>query len=238
MALRRLLVSPEFLFRVETAPDGISADAPYRIQDLSLASRLSFFLWSSIPDEELLVAAESGTLSDPAELTRQVERMLADPRSKAVTENFAGQWLQLRNLATTVRPGDPFSLAFGEALRQGLQRETELFFDSVVRDNRSAVELLTANYTFLNERVAGHYGIPNVQGNHFRRVTLPPDSPRRGLLGHGSILDAHIARDPHIASAPREMGTGQRPGHAATRATSERARPRGPEDPGQGGDDA
>ena len=188
MALRRLLVSPEFLFRVETAPDGISADAPYRIHDLSLASRLSFFLWSSIPDEELLVAAESGTLSDPAELTRQVERMLADPRSKAVTENFAGQWLQLRNLATTVRPGDPFSLAFGEALRQGLQRETELFFDSVVRDNRSAVELLTANYTFLNERVAEHYGIPNVQGNHFRRVILPPDSPRRGLLGHGSIL--------------------------------------------------
>ena len=136
----------------------------------------------------MLELAEEGRLSDPAELTRQVQRMLADSKSAALTENFAGQWLQLRNLSTTIRPGDPFSLAFGETLRQALQRETELFFDYVVRENRSAIDLLTADFTFLNERVAEHYGIPNVQGSHFRKVTLLADSPRRGLLGHGSIL--------------------------------------------------
>jgi hypothetical protein len=188
VALRRLLVSPEFLFRIEAAPDGVAENTSYPVSDLSLASRLSFFLWSSIPDDQLLELAEEGRLSDPAELTRQVQRMLADSKSGALTENFAGQWLQLRNLSTTIRPGDPFSLAFGETLRQALQRETELFFDYIVRENRSAIDLLTADFTFLNERVAEHYGIPNVQGTHFRKVTLPADSPRRGLLGHGSIL--------------------------------------------------
>jgi hypothetical protein len=198
-ALRRLLVSPEFLFRIEADPPktasrtGVAVNVAntepsvYRLSDLDLASRLSFFLWSSVPDDTLLRAAEQARLKDPAVLEHQVERMLADPRSEALTQNFAGQWLQLRNL-DSVRPGDPFSLAFDDSLRIGLRRETELFFDSILRDNRSALELLTANYTFLNERVALHYGIPNVIGSEFRRVQLPADSPRRGILGQGSIL--------------------------------------------------
>ncbi len=189
LALRWLLASPDFLFRVEAPPLDVADADVYRIGDLELASRLSFFLWSSIPDDALLRAAEEGRLSDPAELERQVRRMLADPRADALTRNFAGQWLQLRNLADpAVRPGDPYSLAFDESLRRGMIRETELFFDSIVRENRPALELLTAGYTFLNERVAAHYGVPDVQGSHFRRVALPAGSPRRGLLGHGSIL--------------------------------------------------
>jgi hypothetical protein len=184
-ALRRLLVSPEFLFRIEADP--LPTQHLYKMGDLELASRLSFFLWSSIPDDELLTAAEKGTLKDPLVLDRQVRRMLKDPRSKSLTANFAGQWLQLRNL-DSVRPGDPFSLVFDDSLRYGLRRETELFFDSIVRENRPVPELLTANYTFLNERVALHYGILNVTGSEFRRVQLPEDSPRRGILGQGSIL--------------------------------------------------
>ena len=188
LALRRLLVSPEFLVRVEADPSGVAPGTPYRVTDLALASRLSFFLWSSIPDDELLDVAERGALSRPAELERQVRRMIADPRSKSLTTNFAGQWLQLRNLATVIRPGDPYSLAFDETLRQAMIIETELFFESVVREDRGVLELLTADYTFLNGRLAGHYDIPNVQGAHFRRVTYPTGSPRGGLLGHGSIL--------------------------------------------------
>jgi hypothetical protein len=190
-------VSPEFLFRVEVDPPaaaaragraGVSpARAVYRVPDFDLASRLSFFLWSSIPDAELLDAASRGRLHEPAVLAQQVRRMLADPRAAALTANFAGQWLQLRNMAT-VRPGDPYSLTFDETLRQSMWRETELFFESVLRENRSVIEMLTADYTFLNERLAVHYGIPGIQGSHFRRVTLPADSPRRGILGHGSIL--------------------------------------------------
>ncbi len=188
LALRRLLVSPEFLYRIEADPAGVEPGAPYRVPDVELASRLSFFLWSSIPDEELLDVAEAGRLSDPAELERQVRRMIADPRSETLTTNFAAQWLQLRNLETTVRPGDPFSVAFDESLRQSMLRETELFVDDVIRSDRSIMELLTADYTFLDERLAEHYGIPGVAGSHFRRVTHAADSPRRGILGHGSIL--------------------------------------------------
>ena len=192
LALRRLLVSPEFLYRIEadrTAAAGSDRmPGAYARSDLELASRLSFFLWSSIPDDELLEVAEQGRLGEPAELERQVRRMLADPRSAALTENFAGQWLQLRNLETVVRPGDPYSRTFDESLRQGLLRETLLFIDGIMRDDRSLLEILTADYTFLNERVARHYGLLDVQGSHFRRVELPEDSPRRGLLGHGSVL--------------------------------------------------
>ncbi len=188
LALRRLLVSPEFLVRIEADPATVDPATPYRVSDFELASRLSFFLWSSIPDDELLTLAEHGELSAPATLERQVRRMVADPRSGSLTSNFAGQWLQLRNLATVVRPGDPYSLAFDETLRQAMIQETELFFDSVVRNDRSVFDLLTADYTFLNERLAGHYNVPNVQGSHFRRVMLPADSPRGGLLGQGSIL--------------------------------------------------
>ena len=188
LALRRLLASPEFLYRVESDPAGAAPGAPYRVPDLELASRLSFFLWSSIPDDELLAAAEQGRLSAPDELRRQVRRMVADPRSETLTTNFAAQWLQLRNLETTVRPGDPFSVAFDESLRRSMLRETELFVDGIVRGDRGMVELLTAGYTFLNERLAEHYGIPGVTGSHFRRVELPADGRRRGILGHGSIL--------------------------------------------------
>ena len=188
LALRRLLVSPEFLYRIEVDPAAAAPGEPYRVPDLDLASRLSFFLWSSIPDDELLDAAEQGRLSDPAELERQVRRLVADPRSETLTTNFAAQWLQLRNLETTIRPGDPFSVAFDESLRQSMLRETELFVDRIVRDDRGMVDLLTADYTFLNERLAEHYGIPGVTGSHFRRVDLPADGNRRGILGHGSIL--------------------------------------------------
>ena len=188
LALRRLLVSPEFLVRIEADPTGVASDTPYAVTDIELASRLSFFLWSSIPDDELLDLAERGVLSQPAELDRQVRRMIADPRSKELTTNFTGQWLQLRNLATVVRPGAPYSVAFDETLRQAMITETELFFDHVVREDRGVLELLTADYTYLNGRLAGHYGIPNVQGSHFRLVTYPDSSPRGGLLGQGSIL--------------------------------------------------
>ena len=188
LALRRLLVSPEFLVRIEADPTGVASDTPYAVTDIELASRLSFFLWSSIPDDELLDLAERGVLSQPAELDRQVRRMIADPRSKELTTNFTGQVWQLRNLATVVRPGAPYSVAFDETLRQAMITETELFFDHVVREDRGVLELLTADYTYLNGRLAGHYGIPNVQGSHFRLVTYPASSPRGGLLGQGSIL--------------------------------------------------
>ena len=185
-ALQQLLVSPEFLFRVEADPgDAPAAAVNYRIGDLELASRLSFFLWSSVPDDELLDAAAGGTLSDPAELGRQVRRMLADDRARALTDNFVGQWLQLRNLEAA-RPSQVLFADFDDGLRQAFRRETELFFESVVREDRSVLDLLDADYTFVNDRLARHYGIPYVQGSHFRRV--PVSGHRGGLLGQGSIL--------------------------------------------------
>ena len=187
LALKRLLVAPEFLFRVQRDPEGIAPDTPYRIGDFELASRLSFFLWSSIPDDTLLEIAGQGRLGEPDELERQVRRMIADPRADAFIENFAGQWLFLRNLRATVPVQSVFP-DFDDTLREGLRRETELFFASIVREDRSALDLLNADYTFLNERVARHYGIREVKGSRFRRVTLPDGNPRRGLLGHGSIL--------------------------------------------------
>ena len=186
MALRRLLVSPEFLFRVERDPEGVAAGETYRVSGLELASRLSFFLWSSVPDDELLDVAERRELSVPAVFEAQVERMLADPRSDALVGNFAGQWLTLRN-AAAVQPDEDEFPDFGEGLRQGFRRETELLFASVLREDRSALDLLDADYTFVDERLARHYGIPNVRGSHFRRVALD-EQARGGLLGHGSIL--------------------------------------------------
>jgi mono/diheme cytochrome c family protein len=187
MALRALLTSPEFLFRVEGDPEGLSHGAPYRLSDVELASRLSFFLWSSVPDERLLAAAERGRLHDPATLEAEVRRMLADARADSLTTNFASQWLYLRNLAAT-EPNLRLFPDFDDNLREGFRRETELFFQSIVQENRSVLDLLDADYTFLNERVARHYGVPNVYGDRFRRVPLPEDSERRGLLGQGSIL--------------------------------------------------
>jgi mono/diheme cytochrome c family protein len=186
LALRRLLVSPEFLYRIEADPVGVKAGAAYPLGDYELASRLSFFLWSSIPDDELLDAAAKGTLKNEQELARQVRRMIADPRSEALAKNFAGQWLYLRTIEGSL-PNVYLFPNFGENLRQDFRRETELFFDSVLRENRSILELLTADYTFVNERLAKHYGIPHVYGSHFRRVAIA-DENRRGLLGQGSIL--------------------------------------------------
>jgi hypothetical protein len=187
LAVRSILVSPNFLFRFETQPDSVVANTPYRISDIDLASRLSFFLWSSIPDDQLLELAEKKTLHTPAVLEREVRRMLADPRSKAIVTNFAGQWLHTRN-AASFRPSPELLFHFDDNLRQAFQTETEMFFESIMRENRSVLDLLDADYTFLNERLAKHYGIPGVYGERFRRVSLPPDSVRRGLLGQGSIL--------------------------------------------------
>jgi hypothetical protein len=187
-AIERMLVSPEFLFRIEFDPASATPDAAYRLTDLQLASRLSFFLWSSIPDDELLDQAERRRLSNANALRAQVRRMLADPRSQAFIENFAGQWLYLRDLVTVKRPDDRLFPDFDEGLRRAMATETELFVAAVIRENRSLFDLLGADFTFLNERLAQHYGIAGVYGSQFRRVRLPADSPRRGLLGQGSIL--------------------------------------------------
>ncbi len=188
LALQRILVSPEFLFRIERDPENAEPGTAYPISDLELASRLSFFLWSSIPDDQLLEVAADGQLKHPAVLEKQVGRMLADSRSQALVSNFAGQWLYLRNIATVTPDLGEFP-EFDENLREALQRETELFFESMLREDRSIVDLLDADFTFLNERLARHYDIPNVYGSHFRRVTLYNEE-RRGLLGKGSILTA------------------------------------------------
>jgi len=187
MALRAVLVSPEFLFRVERDPEGVAPKTPYRISQLELASRLSFFLWSSIPDDELLDAALRGDLSKPAVIERQVRRMLADERSRALVTNFASQWLYLRNL-DAMTPDMRLFPDFDDNLRQALRQETELFFETILREDRSVLDLLNADYTFVNERLAKHYGIPNIYGSRMRRVSLGEGSKRGGLLRHGSIL--------------------------------------------------
>ena len=183
-ALARVLVDPQFLFRFEREPAQVAPGAAFRVTDLELASRLSFFLWSSIPDDELLGVAARGGLKDPGALEREVRRMLADPRADALVTNFAAQWLFLRELQNA-RPDSP---DFDGNLRQSFQRETEMLLRAVVREDRSIVDLLTADFTFVDERLARHYGIPGVRGSRTRRITLPADSPRRGLLGQGSIL--------------------------------------------------
>ncbi len=186
-AIERLLISPQFLYRIELDTPETPAGAAFPISDLELASRLSFFLWSSIPDDELIDIAADGRLRAPGELERQVDRMLADPRSSALVDNFAEQWLFLRD----VEGKDPDLFLFrdyDETLRKAFGRETALFLDSVFRENRSIIDLITGPYTFVNERLAEHYGIANVRGSHFRRIPLPPDSPRIGLLGKGGIL--------------------------------------------------
>jgi len=187
MGLRAILASTEFLFRIERDPRNAAPNTAYRVSDVELASRLSFFLWSSIPDEELLGRAIDGTLRRPEVLERQVRRMLADPRAAAIVSNFAGQWLYLRNL-DAVSPDPRTFPEFDDNLRQAFRRETELLFETIVREDRNVLDLLRAPYTFVNERLARHYGIPNVYGSRFRRVALPGDSVRAGLLGHGSIL--------------------------------------------------
>ena len=186
MALQRILAGPEFLFRVERDPSNVRPDTPYRLPDLELASRLSFFLWSSIPDDELLALAESGKLHEPAVLEQQTRRMLADARSKAMVTNFAGQWLNIRNVGA-IKPDLKVYPDFDAELAAAMQQETELFFQSNLREDRPIMDLLTADYTFLNERLARHYGVPNVYGTQFRRVKVT-DEARRGLLGEGTLL--------------------------------------------------
>jgi mono/diheme cytochrome c family protein len=185
-AIERLLVSPQFLFRIEREPSG-ARNTAFPVSDIELASRLSFFIWSSIPDDELLDTASKGALKNPEVLEKQVRRMLADPRSESLITNFAAQWLFLGDVA--LKEPDPLLYRhFDDSLRRAMVRETELFLSSVLRSDRSILGLVDANYTFLNERLAEHYGIPNVKGSDFRRVTFPPGSPRGGLLSHGSIL--------------------------------------------------
>jgi hypothetical protein len=186
VALQRMLADPEFVFRVERDPSRAKPGSRHRISDLELASRLSFFLWSSIPDEDLLTLATRRRLSGADRLEQQVRRMMADPRSKAIIDNFAGQWLYLRNL----RSQNPDRIEFpdfDDNLRQAFRRETEMLFESVMREDRNVLDLMTADYTFVNERLAKHYGIPNIYGSHFRRVTVT-DERRQGLLGKGSTL--------------------------------------------------
>jgi hypothetical protein len=189
-ALERLLVDPDFLIRVQKDPAGAAPGQPYRISGLEMASRLSFFLWSSIPDETLLELGEKGRLSDPKVLEQQARRMLADPRaSEALVNDFAAQWLNLRRVPEVVV--DPrFYPNFDENLLQGFEKETELFVASTLQEDRSVMDLVKADYTFVNERLARHYGIPGVYGARFRRVTLPNPEQRGGLLGQGALLAA------------------------------------------------
>ena len=183
--VRAILASTEFLFRIERDPPNAAPATAYRISDVELASRLSFFLWSSVPDEELLGLAIAGKLKQPAVLEQQARRMLADARSHALVTNFAGQWLYLRNLAAA-NPDARMFPDFDDNLRQAFRRETELFFESIVKEDRNVLDLLRAPYTFVNERLARHYGIPNVYGSHFRKVTFDAASPR------GEIGRAHV----------------------------------------------
>jgi hypothetical protein len=186
--VQRVLADPEFVYRLEPEPAGLAASKTYRVNDLALASRLSFFLWSSVPDDELIDLAAQGKLKDPVVLEKQVRRMLSDPKSEAMIRNFTGQWLNVRSLAASEPVVNLFP-DFDDNLRLAFQREIELFFGSVVREDRSILDLLTADYTFVNERLAKHYGIPNVYGPQFRRVTLTPDlDMRRGLLGKGGLM--------------------------------------------------
>jgi Protein of unknown function (DUF1592)/Protein of unknown function (DUF1588)/Protein of unknown function (DUF1587)/Protein of unknown function (DUF1585)/Protein of unknown function (DUF1595)/Planctomycete cytochrome C len=183
-AIARILIDPQFLFRFEREPSNIREGAMYRLTDLELASRLSFFLWSSIPDDELLDVASKGRLADPAVFEQQVRRMLKDSRSHALVENFAGQWLYLRELKNAMPESDDFDAS----LRASFERETTMLFETVMNEDRSIIDLLNPDFTFVDERLAKHYGIPNIRGGRFRRIPLPEDSPRRGLLGQGSIL--------------------------------------------------
>ncbi|MDR0779362.1 MAG: DUF1592 domain-containing protein [Pseudomonadales bacterium] len=203
LALRRLLADPEFLVRVEREPENVPAGTAYRISDLELASRLSFFLWSSIPDQQLRDLAIANRLHEPEVLEQQVKRMLDDPRSESLVTNFGRQYLYLRNLPN-VSPDGIYYPNWDDELRQAFQHETELFWASIIREDRSVTDLIDANYTFLNERLAKHYGIPNIYGAQFRRVELPPEfAYRRGLLGKGSFLSTTFTENSRTSPVKR-----------------------------------
>ena len=238
-ALRFILASPQFLVRAEREPATARAGQTYRITDLELASRLSFFLWSSIPDDELIAVAGQGRLSQPRVLEQQVRRMLADPRSEALVTNFAQQLLYLRNLPAT-SPDGIFYPNWDDELRQSLQRESELFFESIIREDRSILDLLTADYTFVNERLARHYGIPNVYGialparDAAAGDGLPARAARQGQLPRRDV-DAEL---PHLAGQARRVGAGEHPRDAAAGAAGERPGARGDQERRRQGADA
>ena len=224
-ALTLLLASPTFLFRAEPDPPQVAAGAIYPVSDLELASRLSFFLWSTIPDDELLSVAAQGKLRDPATLEKQVRRMLADPRSKALVDNFAAQWLFLRNLQSFVPDSDEFP-ELGRQPAPGDAAETSLFFESIMREDRNVLDLLTADYTFVNERLARHYGIPNVYGSQFRRVThCRRKPPRPARAGFGARRD--VLSESDVAGAARQVHPRKHPRHAAAVAARQRAAAQG-----------
>ena len=228
LALERLLISPDFLFRVVRDPADAAPATVYTLTDLEIASRLSFFLWSSGPDDELLALAELGRLDDPAVLEQQTRRLLADPRATELVRNFAGQWLYLRNLRAVVPDAIAFP-EFDENLRAAFQQETELFVESLIREDRSVLDLLGSGYTFVNERLAAHYGLPNVYGSHFRRVSLPPAlaEQRGGIFGHGSVLTVTSYPNRTSPVLPRQVDVDQHSGHAAAPPAGRRARSAG-----------
>ncbi len=220
-ALQAMLASPRFVFRFEQAPPNAVAGRDYKIGDYELASRLSFFLWGSIPDDRLLRLAAAKTLSTPVVLNAEVKRMLADPKSEALATRFAGQWLRLQDVEK-VRPDVFWFPDFDDHMGQLMKRETELFFADIVQRDRSVLDVFNADYTFVNAKLARHYGIPNISGDHFRKVTYP-DATRRGVLGQGSILGADLGRDAHVAGAARQVGDGGADRHAAAAAAAGRA---------------
>ena len=222
-ALQRVLADPEFIYRGEPESPALPAGRTYRISDTELASRLSFFLWSSIPDEELLTVATQGRLKNPAVLEQQIRRMIADPKSKSLVENFTGQWLNVRGMAA-MEPVVNLFPDFDSTLREAFRREAELFFDSIVHEDRSILDLLTADYTFVNERLAKHYGIPNVTGSQFRRVQLGPEfDMRRGLLGKGALLTVTSAAARTSPVRSRQVVPADLPRHQPAGSAAERA---------------
>ena len=214
-----MLVNPNFLFRVERDPPGIVSQTAYKISDFELASRLSFFLWSSIPDDELLDVADRGELSRPDILEQQVRRMLADERAASLSTNFAGQWLYLRNL-DSITPDLRLFPDFDDNLRQAMRQETELFFDSIRREDRSVLDFVQADYTFLNERLAKHYRIPHIYGSEFRRVELVARYASRRTVAAGQHPHGHVVRHANVARDSRQLGAQEsgRPRAAATAA--------------------
>ncbi len=218
LALERILASPKFVLRVEKDPANATPGSVYRVSDLDLASRLSFFLWSSIPDDELLKLAAAGKLHDPAVLREQTLRMLGDPKSHSLVSNFAGQWLQLRNVRNVLPNSDDFP-DFDDNLRQAFQHETELFFESILNEDRPVLDLLTADYTFLNERLARHYGIAGIYGSQYRRVTLHRRFPPR-IAGTRQHPRPDLKSRAHVARGPRQVDPRKYPGNAGASASA------------------
>ncbi len=221
LAVQAILASPRFLFRIEQTPSTLKAGQTYRISDHDLASRLSFFIWGSMPDAELLKAASQGTLRTPVVFDKQLKRLLADPRSEALSTRFASQWLRLQDVEK-VRPDHHFYSYWDTTLSQAMVRETELFVDSLIREDRPVTDLLTADHTFVNERLAKHYGIPNILGDEFRRVTIADvEPPRRARPGQRAAAD--LDRRSHLAGAARQVGDGSAARLAAAAAAAQRA---------------